>query len=114
MTDTPREIDDSTPRRPRARSRPPLGSLALLGLAVAQPAAAQQGPPARIGNVWGGARHEPTPGSVVPRESAAGVRPGQPQVTRENDDVERLYHQLEGGKGQGAPAARSRSPAAGR
>ena len=60
--------------------------------------AAAQTPPARIGNVYDGTAHQPTPGVVHQNEHAAGVAPPPAQQKREADTVRQIDRQLLGPK----------------
>lgn len=50
--------------------------------------------PARIGNVWDGQRHEPTPGVVNSEEKSAGVAPPAAQQNQQADQLQQQSNQL--------------------
>jgi hypothetical protein len=54
------------------------------------------GPPARIGNIYGGLDHQPTQSDVQDRERAAGVGANTAQQQRNAATVDQLYEQLLG------------------
>ena len=77
------------------KSRAPL--LAILTLAaVPALAAAQDGVPTRVGNIWDWRDHEPVPSVVNREERLAGIDPSPAQERKATDEVETLYRQLLG------------------
>ena len=79
-------------------SRPRVILWSGLACVLGSMTAAAQTPPARIGNVYDGTAHQPTPGAVQPNEQAAGVAPPPAQQKKEDDTVRQLDKQLLGNK----------------
>jgi hypothetical protein len=69
--------------------------------------AGQVPPLARVGNVWNGKNHEPSPGVVEGRESAKGVVPPPAQQQQETQTVETQANQLtrKAQQGEAMPSA---------
>jgi hypothetical protein len=92
------------PRASRKRPRhaavltvaiPLLCSLMLpAGAALAREPSVSNGPPVRIGNIWGGFDHQPTESQVEIAERAAGVAPSAQEQDREARIVRQLNDQL--------------------
>jgi hypothetical protein len=53
-----------------------------------------QAQPAREGNIWDGADHDPNPAIVHQKEKAAGVLPSPQEQQRLNNSVERTAKEL--------------------
>lgn len=71
-------------------------ALSLSLMLIAGTAAAQDNkPPARIGNIYDGTAHEPSPGAVRAGESAAGVLPPASVAKGENSAIQQLDKQVQ-------------------